>query len=134
MWKEDEKIEVVLQPIKKLIIFHCIELSIDEFFKKVQFILMSGHPLVINWAEGVVFLPLPYQPESDRIIEEMLQNGTTYWASVMCALMPEYRPINKMGAREIPIIDQTSVPYFRQVAQWLKKRVEARNPVDEKTN
>jgi hypothetical protein len=95
---------------------------------------MSGQPLVIYWAEGVVFLPLPYQPESDRIIEEMLQRGTTYWASVMCALMPEYRPINKIGAREIPIIDQTSDPYFRQVTHWLKKRIEAQNLVDEKTN
>jgi len=126
--------EIVLQPIKRLVIFHCVELATEEFFKKVQFFFLSGQPVIVNWAEGVVFLPLPYQPESDRIIDEMLQSSTTYWASVMYAAMPDYRPINKMGAREIPIVDQTSDPYFRQVAQWLKHRVETRKAGAHTTN
>ncbi len=121
----EDALEIVLQPIQRLVIFHCVELSTEEFFKKVQFLYLSGQPVFVNWAAGVVFLPIPYQPESDRIIDEMLQYGTTYWASVMYAPMPEYRPINRMGAREIPIVDQTSDPYFQHIAHWLKNRLKA---------
>ncbi len=120
--KESEKIEIVAQPIKKIVIFDCTELSNEEFFKRMELIAKSGQPLILSWAEGIVFLFLPYQPDSDAIIEQALK-GTLYWAAVMFSSMPKYKPIKKFGAREIPIIDQTPILYLRQVAQWLKKRI-----------
>jgi hypothetical protein len=82
---------------------------------------MSGQPVALNWAEGIVFLYFPYQPDNDMIIEETIK-GTIYWTGVLFSSMPKYQPIKKFGAREVPIIDQTSIPYLRQVARWLKKR------------
>jgi len=41
----------------------------------------------------------------------------------MFSSMPEYQPIKKIRGLEIPIIDQTSIPYLRQAAKWLKKRL-----------
>ncbi len=120
--KENEKIEIVTQPIKKIVILNCTELSNEEFFQRMEMIAKSGQPLVLNWAEGIVFLYMPYQPNSDIMIEETLK-GTMYWATVLFTSMPEYQPLKKFGAREIPIVDQTSIPYLRQVAQWLKKRI-----------
>lgn len=120
--KENVDIEIVIQPIKKLVIFECTEFSIEEFFKKIGLVAMSGQPIALNWAEGIVFLNSPYRPDSDMIIEQMLKKGTMYWAGVIYASMPEYQSFKKFGAREIPIINQTSVPYLRQVARWLKKR------------
>jgi len=120
----EEKIEIIVQPIKKIVIFHCMEFSIEEFFKRMELMAISGQPVVLNWSEGIVFLPVPYQPNSDIMIEEALK-GTMYWATVIFSSMPEYQPIKKFGAREISIIDQTSVPYLRQVAQWLKKEIKA---------
>ena len=117
-----EEIEIIVQPIKKIVIFECTEFSNEEFFKRIELMAMSGQPLVLNWAEGIVFLSLPYQPDSDIIIEEAMK-GTIYLAGVMFSSMPKYQPIKKFGAREVPIIDQTSIPYLRQVAQWLKKRI-----------
>jgi len=117
----EEKIEVTVQPIKKIVIFECTEFSIEEFFKRIELIAMSGEPVALSWAEGIVFLASAYEPDSDIMIEEALK-GTMYLASVMFSSMPKYQPIKKMGAREIPIIDQTPIPYLRQVAQWLKKR------------
>jgi len=118
----EEKIEIMFQPIKKIVIFECAEFSAKEFFKRVELMARSGHPVVLNWAEGIVFLAMPYHPENDVMIEQTLK-GTMYLSSVMFSLMPKYQSINKMGALEIPIIDQTSIPYLRQVAQWLKKRI-----------
>ena len=118
----EEKIEINVQPIKKIVIFECTEFSTKEFFKRVELMVRSGHPVALSWAEGIVFLAMPYQPNSDIMIEETMK-GTFYWAIVMFSSMSKYQPIKKMGAREISIIDQTSISYLRQVAQWLKKRI-----------
>ena len=122
----EEEIEIIVQPIKKIVIFECTQLPNEEFFKRIELMAismaMSGQPLVLNWAEGIVFLSLPYQPDSDIIIDEAMK-GTIYLAGVMFSSMPKYQTIKKFGAREVPIIDQTSIPYLRQVAQWLKKRI-----------
>jgi len=121
--KENEKIEIVVQPIKKLVIFEKRVLSSKEFFKRIELIVISGQPIALNWAEGIVFLYMPYQPNSDIMIEETLK-GTMYWATVLFTSMPEYQPLKKFGAREIPVIDQSSIPYLKQIAQWLKKQNE----------
>lgn len=113
------KINIVVHPIKRLVIFECTEFTEREFFDKVQFIAMSGEPIAVNWAEGFVFLYTPYQPESEVIIKEMLSEGTVYWGSLIYAKMPSYQAIKKFGAREIPIINQETVPYLKQVAEWL---------------
>jgi len=118
----EEEIEIRVQPVKKLVIFECTEFSIEEFFKRIELMVKSGHLVGLNWAEGVVFLSVPYQPKSDVIIEEAMK-GTMYWTTVVFSSMPKYQSIKKMGAREVPIIDQTPSPHMRQVAQWLKKRI-----------
>ena len=119
----EDKIEITFQPTKKIVILDCAEFSSKEFFKRVELMARSGHPVALNWAEGMVFLAIPYHPESDAIIEQALK-GTMYLASVLFSSMPEYQSIKKIGALEVPIIDQTSIPYMGQVAQWLKKRVD----------
>ena len=108
--------------MKRIVIFECTEFSIEELFKRVELLVRSGQPVALNWAEGIAFLAVPYQPESDVIIEQAMK-GTMYLASVMFSSMPEYQSIKKMGALEVPIIDQTPSPHMRQVAQWLKKRI-----------
>ena len=118
----EDEIEITCQPIKKVVILECSEFSTEEFFRRVELMARSGRPVVLNWAEGIAFLAIPYHPESDAIIEQALK-GTVYLASVLFSSMPEYQSIKKIGALEVPIIDQTSIPYLRQVAIWLKKRI-----------
>jgi hypothetical protein len=118
----EKEIEIVVQSIKKIVIFECMEFPPDELFNRIKLIAMSGQPIALNWAEGVVFLFMPYQPDSDTIIEEALK-GTIYWEGVLFSPMPKYQPIKKIGAREIPIIDQSPIPYLRQVAKWLSKKI-----------
>ncbi|UCE57267.1 MAG: hypothetical protein JSW19_02570 [Candidatus Bathyarchaeota archaeon] len=117
----EDEIEITFQPTRKIIILECAEFSNTEFFKRVELMARSGHPVALNWAEGIVFLAIPYHPENDAIIEQALK-GTMYLASVLFSSMPEYQSIKKIGALEVPIIDQTSISYLRQVATWLKKR------------
>ncbi len=119
--RKPEEIEITFQPVKKIIIHDCIKLPIADFLKRIELMAISGQPVALCWAEGIVFLPLPYHPSSDIVIEDTLK-GTLHWSAVIFSVMPEYQAIKKFGAREIPIIDQSAIPHFKQVARWLKKR------------
>lgn len=126
--EKENKIEIVEHPIKKIVILSATQLSPEEFFKRMDLtaraLAMSGQPLMLSWAEGIVFLVSPYHPDSDIIIEEALK-GTQFFSGVIFASMPRYESAKKLsvGIREIPIINQTSVTEMKQIAQWLKKKI-----------
>jgi hypothetical protein len=124
--EEKNKIEIVEHPIKKIIVLSTTQLSLEEFFKRMDLtaraLAMTGQPFMLNWAEGIIFLVSPYAPDSDIIIEDALE-GVQYFASLVFASMPRYEPTRKLGALEIPIIDQTSLSEMKQIAQWLKNRI-----------
>ncbi len=124
--EKENKIEIVEHPIKKFVILSTTQLSLQEFFKRMDLtaraLAMTGQPLMLNWAEGIIFLISPYHSDSDIIIEETLK-GTQYLASIAFASMPKYEPARKLGVGEIPIIDQTSLTEMKQIAQWLKNRI-----------
>lgn len=120
--KENEEIEITLRTVKKIVILQITHLPINEFFKRIELMAKtSPAPIGLSWAEGIVFLFFPFRSNSDMIIEDALK-GTHYWSGVFYSEMPEYQPLKKMGAREVPIVDQTAIPHLKQVAQWLKNR------------
>lgn len=121
---DDGKVEITLRPVRKIVIFQCMEFSNEEFFQRVELLATSGEPVMLNWAEGIVFLGMPYHPDCAEIVERTLR-GTVYWSSVQFSSMPKYQPIKKLGYSQVAIIDQTSISHLRQLAQWLKKRAEA---------
>jgi len=56
-----EKIEVIVQPIKKIIIFECTKLSNEEFFQRIELLARTGQPVVLNWAEEILWQCPPSQ-------------------------------------------------------------------------
>ncbi len=121
--EKENKIEIIENPIKKIVILSSAQISLEEFFKRAEFFAMAGQGIILNWAEGIVFLVVFLQSDSDIIIEETLK-GTQYLATVLFASMPKYESIKKVGGvREIPIVDQTSISHMRQIAQWLKEKI-----------
>ena len=53
------------------------------------------------------------------------QQGRIYWASVIYAPLPEYRPTLKIGPRDIPIV-ATPNPLLIQAAKWIKEQMSRR--------
>jgi hypothetical protein len=119
----EKEIEIEFRPIKKIVIFQTLELSMDELFKRMGLIARMGQPPALHWTEGMLFLYAPFHPECDVVTEEAMK-GNMYWSTVLFSRMPKYEPLKKIGGIEIPIIDQTPDPIMRQVAQWLKERKE----------
>ena len=117
---EGKQVEIEVRPVKKIVIFETLELSVDELLKRAGLMARTGHLVPLHWAEGIMFFASPFHPECDLVVQEAMK-GNIYWETVMFAEMPRYEPTKKIGGIEIPIIDQTPSSHLRQVAQWLKK-------------
>jgi len=117
----NDEIEIEFRPIKKIVIFETIKLSEEELFQRLRLLAMSGQPHPLNWAEGLLFLTIPFYIECDSVFQE-IKKGIRFWSTVMYTPMPKYKPLHKIGGIEIPIIDQTPSQQFRRIAQELKNR------------
>ena len=116
-----DEIDVEFRSIKKIIIFEVLELSKEDLFRRVGLFGMSGQMLALHWAEGLIFLVIPFHVECDSVIKEAM-NGNFYISNIMFASMPIYKNIQKIGGFEIQIIDETPSRNYREIAKNLKKR------------
>jgi len=117
----NDEIEVEFRPIKKIVIFETIKLSEEELLQRLRLLAMSGQPHPLNWAEGLLFLMIPFYIECDSVFQET-KKGIRFWSTVMYTPMPKYKSLHKIGGVEIPIIDQTPSQQFRRIAQEVKNR------------
>jgi len=66
---------------------------------------VSGQPLALYWAEGVVFLADFVEPEA---LPEEYVKGRIYASNISHAPMPKYNNFVRVGNIEVPVIDVTS--------------------------
>jgi hypothetical protein len=110
--------KITYKPAEELIILEMVEYSLDKLAETGALIQDTGRPVILNWAEGVVFHHMPLPFNTKELLKER-QQGRIYWASVIYAPLPEYRPTLKIGPRDIPIV-ATPNPLLIQVAKWIK--------------
>ena len=86
-------------------------------------IIAGGKSAGLYWAEGVVFLYFPLPASTETVAKELVENRKVYWTFVGYSLMPKYQPtIETKEKMIIPVIDMTSNPLLRKVANWLKEQ------------
>lgn len=114
--------KITYMPAKELIILEMVEYTLQELAEVCALLIEAGRPVVLNWAESIAFhhVPLPFSTK-DLLRERM--KGRIYWASLLYAEMPRYRPILRIGAREVPVL-ATPNPLLKQVARWLREKRE----------
>ena len=117
----DNEIEVEYRPTKKIVILNLEKLDKEELFGRASAIRMSGHPIFLNWAEGVVFLSRPASIDITEV-DQNITKGVSYFDSVIYALMPKYQPLVQVGVDKVPIINQSKSPIFRSIGKWIIKR------------
>src|SRR5437899_62758 len=85
----------------------------------VAFVMnMSGQPLALYWAEGVVFLADFVEPEA---LPEEYVKGRIYASNISHAPMPKYNNFVRVGNIEVPVIDVTSNIGLRDLARWIRE-------------
>lgn len=108
-------VKITYKPPKEIIIFHCVELPLNELTKRFNMFRAEGQIVPLNWAEGVVFLSLPI-PATDALEDYM--EGKMLISDVVYSIMPKYEPT--IG-REIPVVDSTFDDALKELAKWLKE-------------
>jgi len=115
-------VDIVCRPPKEIIFLECTKYpSVESLSATIGTIIMTGQPIVLKWAEGVVFFYSPLPPTTDSLMEEFVV-GKVYWTDVIYAFMPEYKSTIRLGTLDIPVIDVTPNPTLREVAKWMRKQ------------
>lgn len=118
-------VKIIFKPIREVIIFECVYYpSVQELVNSLKILVKLGQPAVLAWAEGVLFIHTSLAPTTIKEIFEEFVSGRVYWPSVSFTLMPEYKSVVKIDALEIPVINVSYNPVLREVAKWLKNRIE----------
>lgn len=116
--------KITYKPAEELIILEMVEYTLNKLAETSALIQDAGRPIVLNWAEGIVFHHMPLPFNTKELLKER-QQGRIYWASVIYAPLPEYRPTLKIGPRDIPIVT-TPNPLLKQAARWIKEQMSRR--------
>lgn len=119
--ERESMVKISYKPAEELVILEMVEYGLQELAGACALLIDAGRPVILNWAEGVAFNHIPLPFNTKELLKERMR-GRIYWASVMYASMPEYRPGLKVGARDVPVL-VTPNPVLKKVAAWLRERL-----------
>ena len=119
-------VEISYEPLKRIIVREIVKYETpQQLVNAFTFIMKMGQPVLLTWADGVVFasqaIPPPEMPEE-------YARGELYMASISCAPMSEYSSNVKSGNVEMPVIDVSRSQVSQHLAKFLKTKM------DEKTS
>ena len=117
------EVAVTYSPFKEIVIMEKTFFSSPDEMARFTSVIAGGKLAGLYWVEGVVFLYFPLPASTVVVAKELLENGKVYWTFVGYALMPKYTPVIETKEKMIvPVVDISSDPILRKVAQWLKEQ------------
>ncbi len=117
------EVAVTYSPFKQIIIMEKTFFSSPEDMARFTSVIAGGKLAGLYWVEGVVFLYFPLPASTAVVAKALLEDGTVYWTFVGYSLMPKYAPVIETKEKMIvPVVDISSDPILRKVAQWLKEQ------------
>lgn len=113
-------IEIVCRTPKQLLILECTQYpTIEALSITAATMIRAGNPIILKWAEGVVFSYSQLPPTTESLMKEFLE-GRVYWTNVVFSLMPEFKSSIRVGTIDIPVIDVSPNPVLRAACGWMK--------------
>ncbi len=117
------EVDVKYEPFKEIVVMQRNTFASPDDIARFASIIAGGKTAGLYWAEGVVFLYFPLPASTETAAKALVENRRVYWTFVGYALMPEYRSIIETKEKiMVPLIDVSSNPMFRKVANWLKEQ------------
>jgi len=117
----EENVKITYKPAEELVILEKVVYELNKLAETCKLLINAGRPVILNWAEGVVFHHMPLPFNTKELLKERMR-GRIYWASVFYASMPTYVNTLKVGAIEIPVVE-TPNPVLKQVARWMRDQL-----------
>jgi len=119
----ESKVDVKYEPFKEIVIMERNFFSTPDDIARFTSVIAGGKLAGLYWAEGIVFLYFPLPASTETAAKELIENKWVYWTFVGYSLMPKYQPtIETKEKMIVPVIDMSSNPVFRKVADWLKEQ------------
>ncbi|MGC9345243.1 MAG: hypothetical protein ACP5ER_00415 [Candidatus Bathyarchaeales archaeon] len=116
------EVDVKYEPFKEIVVTQRNTFASPDDIARFASIIAGGKTAGLYWAEGVVFLYFPLPTSTETAAKALVENRRVYWTFVGYALMPKYQPIIETKEKiMVPLIDMSSNPMFRKVANWLKE-------------
>jgi hypothetical protein len=117
------EVAVTYSPFKEIVIMEKTFFNTPEDMARFTSVIAGGKLAGLYWVEGMVFLYFPLPASTAVVAKELLENGKVYWTFVGYAPMPKYAPIIETKEKMIvPVVDISSDPILKKVAQWLKEQ------------
>ncbi|HMK95081.1 MAG TPA: hypothetical protein VK536_06725 [Candidatus Limnocylindrales bacterium] len=117
------ELDISYLPFKEIIVMEKTLFNTPEDIARFTSVIAGGKLAGLYWVEGVVFLYFPLPASTAAVARELLENRRVYWTFVGYALMPKYsQTIETKEKMIVPVVDISSDPVLKQVAQWLKQQ------------
>jgi len=119
----ESNVDVKYEPFKEIVVLQQNVFSSPDDIARFASIIAGGKTTGLYWAEGMVFLYFPLPASTETAAKALIESRRVYWTFVGYAPMPNYRLIIETKEKiMIPVIDMSSNPMFRRVANWLKEQ------------
>ncbi|MDH5375814.1 MAG: hypothetical protein OEZ21_07650 [Candidatus Bathyarchaeota archaeon] len=119
----ENEVDVRYEPFKEIVVMQRNLFSSPDYMARFASIIAGGKTAGLYWTEGVVFLYFPLPASTETAAKALVESRRVYWTFVGYALMPKYQPIIETKEKiMVPVIDMSSNPMFRKVANWLKEQ------------
>ena len=120
---DEGAVDVKFEPFKEIVIMERNFFSTPDDIARFASIIAGGKAAGLYWAEGVVFLYFPLPATTETAAKALVEEKRVYWTFVGYAPMPKYQPLIETKEKiMVPVIDMSSNPMFRKVANWLKEQ------------
>jgi len=119
------KSEVTIKyaPFKEIIIMERTRFSTPEEIARFTSVIAGGKLAGLYWTDGMVFLYFPLPASTTAVAKALIETGKVYWTFLGYSHMPKYAlTIETKEKLIVPVIDISSDPILRKVAQWLKEQ------------
>ena len=117
------EINISYSPFKEIVVMEKTFFNSPDEIARFASVIAGGKLARLYWVEGVVFLYFPLPASTAAVAKALLENGKVYWTFLGYALMQKYAPIIETKEKMIvPVVDITSDPVLKKVAQWLKEQ------------
>ncbi len=110
------------EPFNEVVIMECNKFPTPDDLARFANVSVGGRPTGIYWADEVAFIYYPIPITTKVAAQHLIEEKRVYWAFVSYSLMAKYRStIETKEKLIVPVIDMSTSPLFKKVAQWLKQ-------------
>jgi len=121
----EKEVNVKYEPFREIVVMEKNHFSSPDDLARFSSIVSGGKTAGLYWADGVALLYFVLSPSTETAAKALIESGRIYWTLVGYALMPKFQPMIETKEKiMVPVIDLSSNPAIRKVADWLKKQKE----------